>query len=118
MRYLSIFTPAPQPAGTPMDPEVIRAMDKLVADSMKAGTLVYTGGLVPIARGGVRVRSEGRKIGIADGPYSEAKELVGGFAILEARDRDHVTQLAREFLGVCGDGQCDIYPIMGPDDVC
>ena len=118
MRYLSIFTPAPRPAGTPMDPEVIRGMDKLVADSMKAGTLVYTGGLVPIAKGGVRVRSEGRQIGIVDGPYAETKELVGGFAILEARDREHVTQLAREFLAVCGDGQCDIYPIMGPDAEC
>jgi hypothetical protein len=63
------------------------------------------------------VRKSGNAITVTDGPFTEAKEVVGGFAILEARSKEHVIELAREFLQVAGDGECEIRQIYtAPDE--
>ena len=60
------------------------AMDQLMQDAAKAGcVMVEAGGLLPTANG-ARVRLDGGKVTVTDGPFTEAKEVIGGYAIFEA----------------------------------
>jgi hypothetical protein len=91
--FMSIIPPAnlkdvPQGLMDAMGPW----MEKTLAD----GSLVSTGGLVP-AKEGRRLTAEGQ-VGLTDGPYAEAKEVIGGYAVFEAPDLDGATALAQEFL--------------------
>lgn len=108
MRFLSIYKSAE--TNQPPSPELMANMGRLVEESMKAGTLVATEGCLPSSLG-MRVRSDNGKVTVTDGPFTEAKEVVGGFAILEARSKEHAIELAREFLAVAGDGECEIRQI-------
>ena len=82
-------------------------MGKLVAEGMKAGWLLATEGCLPTALG-ARVRRSNGKLSVTDGPFTEAKEVVGGFAILKANSKQEAIELARQFLKVAGDGMCEL----------
>lgn len=112
MKFLSIFTPDATTAAAPPSEELMAKMGKLCDDSMKAGTLVATGGLFPVYQGGARVRASGGKIAVIDGPFTESKELTAGFAILEAGSREHAIELVKEFLAIAGDGESDLRQII------
>ena len=108
MRFLSIYKTVE--TNTPPTPEHIARMGKLIDEMTKAGTLLATEGCLPSALG-ARVRRSGGKLTVTDGPFVETKELVGGFAILEARSKEHAIELAREFLAVAGEGECELRQI-------
>jgi hypothetical protein len=57
------------------------------------------------------VRRDGARVTVTDGPFTETKEVIGGFAILEAESKEGAIELAREFLQVAGDGECEIRQI-------
>jgi hypothetical protein len=114
MKYLSIYRPDEKTAGVPPSKERMAEMGKLIEESTKAGTLLVTGGLLPISKGGARVRCSGDEIKVIDGPFSEAKELIGGFAVLEATSREEAIEMARRFLKVAGDGESELHQIMEP----
>jgi hypothetical protein len=82
-------------------------MGKLVEEGMKAGWLLSTEGCLPSALGARVRRSDGR-LTVTDGPFTEAKELVGGFAILKANSKQEAIELARDFLQVVGEGECEL----------
>ncbi len=105
MRFLSIFTAEERP--TPPGEEEIAEMGKLIEEFSKTGQLVATEGCLPTALG-ARVRRAGGDYTVKDGPFTEAKEVVGGFAILEAASREEAVELAKRFMDVAGDGQCEI----------
>jgi hypothetical protein len=115
MRFLSIYTPAASTAGVPPSKEHMERMGKLIEESMKAGWLLETGAMLPISKGGARVRSDGRQITVLDGPFAEAKEVIAGYALLEAQSREEVIGLVKQFLEVAGKGECDVQQIMEPD---
>ncbi len=108
MRYLSIYKSVE--TGQPPTQEEMSRMGALIEKFMKTGELVATEGCLPSALG-ARVRKEGPKVTVKDGPFTESKEVVGGFAILQARSKEHAIQLAREFLEVAGEGECEIRQI-------
>lgn len=108
MRFLSIYKTAE--SNTPPSPEFVAAMQKLIEEGMKSGWLVATEGCLPSALG-ARVRSSGGKLTVIDGPFTESKEVVGGFAILEAKSKEDAIRLAKEFLKVAGDGECELRQI-------
>jgi hypothetical protein len=56
----------------------------------------------------MRVRKEGSKVTVKDGPFTEAKEVVGGFALLQADSREEILALTKEFLDVVGEGECEV----------
>ena len=85
-------------------------MQQLIEKHMKSGALVSTEGCLPTALG-ARVRLADGKITVTDGPFTESKEVVGGFAILQAKSKAEAIELAREFLQVAGDGECEIRQI-------
>jgi hypothetical protein len=108
MKYLSIFKTVER--NTPPSQDEMAAMGKLIEEGMKAGWLVATEGCLPSALG-ARVRKEGDKLTVTDGPFAEAKEVVGGFAILQAKSKAEVIHLAENFLKIAGDGECELRQI-------
>jgi hypothetical protein len=90
-------------------------MGKLIEESMKAGVLLATEGCLPSALG-ARVRRSGESLTVTDGPFTESKELIAGFALLRAKSKDEAIELARKFLDVAGDGECEIRQIFDPSD--
>jgi hypothetical protein len=66
------------------------------------GILVETGGLMPSSTG-ARLRLSGGKVTVTDGPFAEAKELIGGYAIVQVNSRDEAIQLAKRFLQIHAD---------------
>ena len=82
-------------------------MGKLVEEGMNAGWLLATEGCLPTTLG-ARVRRAGGKLSVTDGPFTESKEVVGGFAILKANSKEEAIELARKFLQVAGEGECEL----------
>jgi hypothetical protein len=108
MRFLSIYKTVER--NTPPTVEHVTRMHQLIEESMRAGTLIATEGCLPTALG-ARVRLSGGQITVTDGPFTEAKEVIGGFALLEAASKEEAIELTRKFLEVAGDGECEIRQI-------
>jgi hypothetical protein len=112
MKFLSIYKTAER--GVPPTQEEMAKMGKLVEEGFKAGWLLATEGCLPSALG-ARVRSSNGKLSVTDGPFTESKEVVGGFAILQANSKEEAIQLAKNFLQVAGDGECELRQIFEAD---
>jgi hypothetical protein len=97
------------------------AMGQLIEESTKAGTLIDTGGLAPTATS-TRVRVSGGNITVVDGPFSEAKEVVGGYAVMEFKSKEEAIEAAKQFLELHKKhwpewtGECEVRQIFGPND--
>jgi hypothetical protein len=110
MRFLSIYKHAE--TGLPPTPEEMARMGKLIEEWTKTGHLLGTEGCLPSVKG-AKVRRDGEKLTVIDGPFTETKEVVGGFALLEAKSKEEAIELLKIFLKVCGDGECELrqlYP--------
>jgi hypothetical protein len=105
MRYLSIFK-GPESNSPPTEAEMA-AMGALIEREAKAGCLLTTEGCLPSAMG-ARVRRNGTQLTVTDGPFTEAKEVIGGFAVLQAESKEDAIEQAKRFLAVAGDGECEI----------
>src|SRR6201997_162319 len=95
MKFLSMYKSVER--NTPPSQEEMARMGKLVEEGMKAGWLLATEGCLPSALGS-RVRRSNGKLSVTDGPFTEAKEVVGGFAILKANSKEEAIELTRRFL--------------------
>jgi hypothetical protein len=113
MKFLSLYKTVER--NTPPSQEEMAAMGKLIEEGMKKGWLLATEGCLPTALG-ARVRRSADKLSVTDGPFTEAKEVVGGFAILKANSKEEAIQLAKDFLKVAGEGECEIRQIYEPGD--
>lgn len=108
MKFLSIYKSVER--NTPPTAEEMAAMGKLIEEGFKAGWLVSTEGCLPSALG-ARVRRSGDKLSVTDGPFTESKEVVGGFAILKANSKEEAIQLAKDFLKIAGEGECELRQV-------
>lgn len=95
MRFLSIIK-ADEAQGQPPQ-ALIHAIEQFMATSLKDGTLVQTGGLAR-SPAGARVRVSGGRLTVTDGPFAEAKEVVGGYALLEAPSRKQAIESTLAFM--------------------
>jgi hypothetical protein len=86
-------------AGMPPAPELMAGMARLTEEYAKSGAMVATGGLAPSSQG-MRVRLLNGKRTVTDGPFAETKELIGGYAILEAGSREEAIAMANRVLDV------------------
>jgi len=113
MRYVSVYTCKPNQG--PPTPELMAKMNKLIEDGHREGWLVITEG-VAFGEVGFRAHAEAGKVTITDGPFAEAKEVIGGYAILQVKSREEVLALTRRFLAVTGEGTCEVHQLfeMGP----
>ncbi len=115
MRFLMIYTPDAKAtrrneAGIPPSGQEIAEMGKLIDEMTKAGVLLSTEGCQPSSKG-ARVERAGDRISVTDGPFAEAKEIVGGFAIVKAGSRQEAIDWAKRFLKVAGDGESTIFQL-------
>src|ERR1700738_1567503 len=109
MRFLSIYKPSKAEGAPPAESEMAE-MGKLIEDGFREGWLLSTEGCLPSAKG-ARVRLNEGKIQVTDGPFTEAKEVIGGFALLRANSKADAIELARRFLNIAGDGECEIRQV-------
>ena len=116
MKFLSMVR-INEKAGVPITQKLMEDMGKLMEELTRSGKLVSTAGLRPTAEG-VRVRQRNGKQSMTEGPFVETKEVVGGFAILEAKDKAEAIELTKRFLEVHGDEwdiECEVRQIDGPE---
>jgi hypothetical protein len=97
MRYFMSIIPPADLKPEDVSQGLMDAMGPWMEKSLAAGTLVSTGGLKP-ADEGRRLSGRTGAIATTDGPFSEAKEVIGGYAVFEAPDLEAATALAGEFM--------------------
>ena len=97
-------SPLPQP-----DPELFEQMGKFVEEATNAGVLVATGGVVEPAKT-VKVVYAGGDFTVLDGPFTESKELIGGWALMECRDLEEAIEWSKRFVSVVGEGEVRVRP--------
>jgi hypothetical protein len=92
------------------------AMGEFVTSSMKSGVLIDTAGLKPTSEAS-KVRLSGGKLKITDGPFTESKEVVGGYALVNAKSKAEATEIAKKFMGLhlkhwpTFEGECEVRPL-------
>ena len=109
-------------AGEPPTPALDAAIGKHIDDMTKAGVLVSVGGLAPPSQG-TKIKARSGSLTVTDGPFTEAKEIIGGFAIMQVQSREHAIALGKEFLqlhvdvlGTSYAGEIEIRQVFGPED--
>ncbi len=119
MRFMMIVKCAENWGAPPK--ELMDAIAKLGAEATKAGEMVETGGLAPTAAG-ARVRLSGGKLAVTDGPFTEAKEVVGGYAVFELKSKEEAVERAMRFMELHAqhwpgwEGETEIRQAFGPQD--
>jgi hypothetical protein len=116
MRFLSMIR-INETVGQVPSEQLMHDMGKLIDDMTREGVLVRTAGLRPTAEGR-RVRLRQGQLSTVDGPFIETKEVVGGFAILEAESMQKAIELTKRFLRVHGDEwdiECEVRQLDGPE---
>ena len=119
MKYLTFIRHAEAYRASPPPPALMEAMGKFVERSLKDGTLVDTGGLLP-SKDGFRVRLAKGKITRTDGPFTESKEIIGGWAILNLDSRTDAVRVATEFMELHRkhwpgfEGESEVRPMFDP----
>ena len=111
MRFLgyTLANEADMPSEPP-PPELYEEMGAFVEEAVKAGVIVATGGIAPTAQG-TKVTLNDGEFTVVDGPFTEAKELVGGWALMECRDMDEAVEWTKRFLSVLGAGESRVRPV-------
>ncbi len=97
MKFLMMIKHAETAAPFQPPQSLNEAMGAFVGEGFAKGWLKETAGLKPTAQG-VRIRSKGGKLTTTDGPFTETKEVIGGFAIVETATREEALALAQQFM--------------------
>jgi hypothetical protein len=115
MRFVFLIHASSEAAPTP---ELMAAMHALAEQEVKAGRMIYDGGLAPAAAA-KQLRLKSGKVLALDGPFAETKEVIGGFAIFELPDMSAAEESARRFLELhrkhapAWEGACEIRQMTG-----
>jgi hypothetical protein len=117
MRFMYIVT-SPKPQTGP-NPALFEAINRIRDREIKAGRMIDNGGLMPLS-GGAQVRIKGAKLSVVDGPFVEAKEVIGGYAIFELPGKEEAMAMAVEFMQLHKDfmpeweGTCEVRQFATP----
>ena len=115
MRFLSMIR-VDETTGQQPSERLMRDMGRLIDEMTRQGVLISTAGLRPSAEG-ARIRLRNGTLSTTDGPFTESKEVIGGFAILEAKSRQEALELVQRFLRIHGDEwgiECELRQLDGP----
>ena len=116
MRYMMFIKHTEDYRNVQVPPGLHEEMGKFIEETAKAGQFVGGAGLQPTDVG-KRVRLKGGKISVMDGPFTESKEIVGGYAIIDAKSPDDALALARRFMDIhlrhwpTFEGECEVRPL-------
>jgi hypothetical protein len=111
MKFLGYTLGDPNAPVGPPSPEMYERMGAFVEEATKAGVVLATGGLAP-PNEGVKIKYHNGEFTVLDGPFSEAKELIGGWALMECRDVDEAIEWTKRFLTIAGEGESTIRPVL------
>lgn len=116
MKYLMLIKHEEKYRNDEIPAGLMDAMGKHVEEGFKSGKLKDTAGLKPTAEG-FQVRNRAGKTSVTDGPFTETKEVVGGYALFELASREEALQAARDFMEIHRahwpefDGVCEVRPL-------
>jgi len=119
MKYLCFIRHPERQRDIKPPPALMEAMGKFIEKSMKSGILVDTGGLLP-SKEGVRLRLAGGKLTVTDGPFTESKEVIGGWAIFKSDTKAEAVRVATEFMELHRihwpefEGESEVRPMFDP----
>jgi hypothetical protein len=116
MRFISMIRINENTGQVPSE-QLMSDMGKLIEELTRTGQLISTAGLRPTSEG-VRVRLRSGKLSMTDGPFTETKEVIGGYAILETKTKQEAIELTQRFLKVHGDEwniECEVRQLDGPE---
>ena len=116
MKFLCLYKPSDiekAERGGPPSPEEMERMGKYVEQQMRTGALVATEGCAPTALG-AKVRLNKGNVTVIDGPFTEAKEVVAGLAILQANSKQEAILMVQDFLKFAGDGEVEVRQLYEP----
>jgi hypothetical protein len=119
MKYLAFIRHSESYRASPPPPALLEAMGTFVQKSLKEGHLVDTGGLLP-SKDGFLLRLADGKITVKDGPFTESKEVIGGWAILNAETKADAVRFATEFMELHRkhwpgfEGESEVRPMFDP----
>lgn len=91
-------------------PEVVAGVGRLIGEMTRAGVLLAAEGVGPSSKG-AKVRSSGGRRTVIDGPFTEAKEVIGGFALLQVRSKDEAVEWAVRFADCIGDVEVEVREV-------
>lgn len=97
MRYMTFIKHAEDYRNKTIPPALMEAMGEFVGENMKNGKIVETNGLKSSHKG-KRIRLRGGRLQVIDGPFTESKEIVGGYAIVEVKSEQEALDLAMQFM--------------------
>jgi hypothetical protein len=107
MRFMTLYKPGRE-SDTPPSSEHIAAVGKLIGDMARSGALISTDGLQSSKHGArVRISTDG-KLTVTDGPFTETKELIAGYAIIQASSKEEAIEMTKRFLTAMGEGESEI----------
>jgi hypothetical protein len=107
MKFLATYVATVK---APPTPEHMAAIGKFAEEMKKAGVLLMTGGLQRPTRG-TQLRFAGGKFSVLDGPFAETKELIDGFALLEAPSKEAAIKFTERFMRIAGDGEGELLQV-------
>lgn len=110
MRFLGYTLGDENEPMAPPTPDLMEKMDAFMEEVTKAGVLLATGGIAPTAMGAKITLKDGEYT-VVDGPFTEAKELIGGWALMECRDLNEAIEWSKRFIGVIGEGEVRVRPV-------
>lgn len=116
MKYLMLIKHPEKYRSQPIPQALLDAMGEFVQQGFKSGVLKDTAGLKS-TEDGFRVRSSGGKLKITDGPFTEAKEVIGGYALVELESREEARDVAQQFMELhrvhwpAFEGECEVRPL-------
>ena len=119
MRFMMLVKHAENSGPPPK--ELMDAIAKLGEEAVKAGTMLGNGGLAPSAQS-TRVRLSGGQLKVIDGPFTEAKEIIGGYAQFELKSKEEAIEGALRFMELHQkywpgwEGETEVRQIFGPED--
>ena len=119
MRFLMLVKHGKNPGPPPK--ELMDAIDALGQEAVKAGTMLGSGGLAPLEQS-TRVRLSKGQLTVTDGPFTEAKEVVGGYAQFELKSKEEAVKSATRFMELHKEhwpgweGETEIRQMFGPED--
>jgi hypothetical protein len=115
MRYMMFIKHTEDYRSAEVPASLHEEMGKFIEETAKSGNFVAGGGLQP-SSAGARVKLKRGKITVTDGPFTESKEIVGGYAIIDAKSREEALDLARRFMELhlrhwpTFEGECEVRP--------
>jgi len=115
MRYMALLKGNPESESHAPSAEEIATMGKYIKEAKTAGWLLATEGLHSSANA-ARIKVTGGKPSITDGPFTEAKELIASYAMLQVNSKEEAVERAAQFLDLIGGGEVEIWQVFDPAD--